>query len=465
MALASAWPTSPNATWQRCSTTGRPPITTWVTSAAVAANTTWSMRSSGRAPASRGEPRSRVAKSARAPVWRRPASRQPIAAMPPVVAAASSAAGRWWPRRPEARRSSNSKARDSSNRSMTAWLSLPTHNGLPAVAHAAAVGQGRGRQSGDRQALVVLGALLGQVQVQRRGPLRRPGRDLPHGARVQRPHAVDAGGDPQGRASLELPDPLGPGGGVAVAEAQLRAFERATLEVAPEVAGVDQGETDARLRSRGRQGEAHLVRVGVAPALLVVVDVVEFADRGDARERHLRVDSGRQRQVALRVEPACQLVHPPSPAPEVPSLPLGSAPQRAVEGVRVGIGEPGECESRQTGGGRGRVGVWRQGADALTLDLDQHARDHPGGQQSQLRVPERLRGHVSPVPRPIALPRARRSGARTRHAADSSAKAYLGTLPCAVKADGGTASDGVGSTACAARLTVTWFSSCVPEAT
>ncbi len=185
--------------------------------------------------------------------------------------------------------------------------------------------------------------------MQRRGPLRRPGRDLPHGARVQRPHAVDAGGDPQGRASLELPDPLGPGGGVAVAEAQLRAFERATLEVAPEVAGVDQGETDARLRSRGRQGEAHLVRVGVAPALLVVVDVVEFADRGDARERHLRVDSGRQRQVALRVEPACQLVHPPSPAPEVPSLPLGSAPQRAVEGVRVGIGEPAPSRACLTG--------------------------------------------------------------------------------------------------------------------
>src|SRR6266540_2243333 len=357
MALASAWPTSPNATWQRCSTTGRPPITTWVTSAAVAANTTWSMRSSGRAPASRGEPRSRVAKSARAPVWRRPASRQPIAAMPPVVAAASSAAGRWWPRRPEARRSSNSKARDSSNRSMTAWLSLPTHNGLPAVASAAAgpMPSARSRSVVGHMQTVVrvaprrrMSSSLRQVAwtAVGRGPLRRPGRDLPHGARVQRPHAVDAGGDPQGRASLELPDPLGPGGGVAVAEAQLRAFERATLEVAPEVAGVVQGETDARLRSRGRQGEAHLVRVGVAPALLVVVDVVEFADRGDARERHLRVDSGRQRQVALRVEPACQLVHPPSPAPEVPSLPLGSAPQRAVEGVRVGIGEPGECESR-----------------------------------------------------------------------------------------------------------------------
>src|SRR6266496_2203688 len=245
MALASAWPTSPNATWQRCSTTGRPPITTWVTSAAVAANTTWSMRSSGRAPASRGE----------ALVQLQGAGLLEQVDDGVAVAADAQRAAGGGQRRGGAdavgqvalggRAHADGRAGGAEAADVVVAEPGGVDRGGARTEHAAAVGQGRGRQSGDRQALVVLGALLGQVQVQRRGPLRRPGRDLPHGARVQRPHAVDAGGDPQGRASLELPDPLGPGGGVAVAEAQLRAFERATLEVAPEVAGVDQGETDA----------------------------------------------------------------------------------------------------------------------------------------------------------------------------------------------------------------------------
>ncbi|CAM3572520.1 hypothetical protein STAL104432_25625 [Streptomyces albus] len=116
----------------------RPPTTVCRTSAAVAANTATSAASRGTGPAVRTESSPTVVKSARAPVSSRLDSGQPSAVCPPSVAARSSCPAVQWPRVRLARRSSSSSARASSNRSMTAWLSLPSDSAAPARSSAGA---------------------------------------------------------------------------------------------------------------------------------------------------------------------------------------------------------------------------------------------------------------------------------------------------------------------------------------
>ncbi len=70
----------------------------------------------------------------------------------------------------------------------------------------------------------------------------------------------------------------------------------------------------------------------------IMMQVVELADAADAGQRHLRVHGGREREIAVRVEPVRDLVHPLAPRPERASGRLGDATQRPVERVRVGVG-------------------------------------------------------------------------------------------------------------------------------
>lgn len=86
----------------------------------------------GRGPAVRALSSAIVVKSASAPASRRPASAQPSEACPSAVAARSNWAAVQCPRVRVRSRSSSSMARASSNRSITAWLSLPRLSGLPA---------------------------------------------------------------------------------------------------------------------------------------------------------------------------------------------------------------------------------------------------------------------------------------------------------------------------------------------
>ena len=287
-----------------------PSTSTVSTSAAVAANRTWA----GSAPAVRTVSSRTATRSAGAPTASLPASGLPSGAW--LVSAARSSAGRNRPRSPVASRSCISSALASSIGSTTACWSLPSESGAPASCSARAgpmpsarsrsvVGHRHtpvpeppssamsasvrwvactavvrrpehalgGEQAGRRQPVAgeargVLGGLLGEVHVQGTA-LGGLGDD---GERVagHRPHRV------HGHA-VGARGPLGPGVHVAVAEAQLGAFERG-VEAAREVAGVEQGEADARVGRGGAQGGPHGVRVGVGHPAGAVVEVVELGD-------------------------------------------------------------------------------------------------------------------------------------------------------------------------------------------
>ena len=75
------------------------------------------------------------------------------------------------------------------------------------------------------------------------------------------------------------------------------------------------------------------------------MQVMELADAGHTREGHLRVDGAGQGQVAVRVEPGRDLVHPLPPGPERAEAHLGGAAQRAVERVRVRVGQAGQGQA------------------------------------------------------------------------------------------------------------------------
>ena len=109
------------------------------------------------------------------------------------------------------------------------------------------------------------------------------------------------------------------------------------------------------LARRRDQRLAHLVRVVVGHAARAVVQVVELADRGDPGERHLGEGRARQREVAVGVEPVGELVHRARARSRTSRRRAAvAAAQRAVEGVRVGVGEPGQrqpVEPRRAAGG------------------------------------------------------------------------------------------------------------------
>ena len=120
---ARAAPISGTDTCRRSATTRLPSMITSVTSAADAANTTFSTVAPP--PAVRIDRVSTATRSAGAPTRSAPASVQPRARCPALVAASSKVVAEMIPRSRRASRSSSSTARASSNRSITAWLSEP----------------------------------------------------------------------------------------------------------------------------------------------------------------------------------------------------------------------------------------------------------------------------------------------------------------------------------------------------
>ncbi len=281
-------------------TTGRPSTSTSVTSAAPAAKSDPGRRHPGGADPVQARP----SPGRRAARWRcRPASDQPSASCPARLAALSSSAAVKVPAEPGCAAARPAPApRASSNRSMTAWLSLPRLSGLPASASCGAgpipsarsrsvVGQkqtpvrlvaeqpyvgvaevggvhcrgarpehaGVGEQLGRgaavrRLAGLVLGGLLRQVQVQRRVPLPCPRRDHRQLRGRHRPHRVHRRADADVAAGRgEGVHPLCPAVGVAVAESSLRPGERGAVDPGAQVAGVQQGDPDAGLRGGGHQ--------------------------------------------------------------------------------------------------------------------------------------------------------------------------------------------------------------------
>ena len=249
-----------------------------------------------------------------------------------------------------------------------------------------------------------------------------PGHDRVHVLRRHRADRVDGRAGPGVRgehAVVVRAERLGPGRpprSVAVAEPDLRAGQRqhpGLVEAAGQVAGVEQGDPQARLGGRLDQGVTHRVRVGVGRPVRLVVQVVELAHAGDPGQRHLGVDGAGQGEVAVRVEPGGDLVHPLAPGPERAAVRLGGAAQGAVEGVRVRVGEAGEGEAAKAlRVGRGGGSGGGDGGEAVAVGFDEDvAADALAGEPGQVGEPAPL-GSPRPGPRGPGRARARRLRSR-----------------------------------------------------
>ena len=300
------------------------------------------------------------------------------------------------PRTPVASRSSSSIARASSNRSMTACESLPVASARAGVARGAragpiAVGEvalGRRAQAdaceppssatsssvrcvawiavkrapsapasassavGVRpcaaRRVLVLRRLLGDVRVQRLagGPLgdhaaRRPGRPRARCGSRRRPAPARARRAASTRAAHASR--------VAVAEAldarRAGSRRRAACSRSPAAA------------RGGEHGAAHRVGVVVGRAVGRVVEVVELADARDPRQRHLAERGARERRSRSRGRAVAASSYICSRQVQNEPVARVRAPaQRALEGVRVRVGEAGE---REAGEAVGVVGAAR----------------------------------------------------------------------------------------------------------
>ena len=191
--------------------------------------------------------------------------------------------------------------------------------------------QQRGRaRSIDLECRFVLGRLLGDVGVQRRGALSRPAGDGRRRFRVHRADAVDRGADPRRGAAAELANPDRPGVDVGVEEALL---DRVGLDPPVEVAGVEQGQPDARVFSASQDRVAHRVGLLVGGAARPVVDVVELPTSVmPASAISAKALRARRCIVSGSSLPARD-TSPAPPCPERPRRALGAPAQRPLEGV------------------------------------------------------------------------------------------------------------------------------------
>ncbi len=199
---------------------------------------------------------------------------------------------------------------------------------------------------------------------------------------------MDGCADVHAVASTQLVDPRRPAFDVPVGERALHSLERPAIQAAAQIARVEQGDADA-LRPRGLDER-------LAEVVAVAMEVVELADRGDARVQHLAEDGARVGRVARTVPALRRVEHLAPPFPEVAAASLGATAQRFLEHVAVDVGKAWERESFQLHRARGLRRVFGYGLDPAALDLDQHV----GGDVPQpclLSVPDSGSPHVAPA--------------------------------------------------------------------
>ena len=109
--------------------------------------------------------------------------------------------------------------------------------------------------------------------------------------------------------------------------------------------------------------------IGVRPAVGRVVQVVEFADRGVAGFQHLDVQLRGDRLQRFGVEARGEAVHGFAPGPERVlgiGLALGQAGHRALERMRMQVGDAGHDPARAGGG----LGGCDRGDAAVVVDVE-----------------------------------------------------------------------------------------------
>ena len=169
-------------------------------------------------------------------------------------------------------------------------------------------------------------------------------------------------------------------------EALLAVRGRRAAKAAVGVEDRQQGEADAGLGGGGGDAYRHLTRVGIGAPVDIVVQIVEFADAGEAGLQHLGEGLGGDRLDVLGGEAGEEPVHPVSPGPEVVGVGssiFGEPGHGALKGVAVDIAEAGNTDAVGLILGRGRDGLV-DGADRAVLDRNAHPLGPAVGEQGGL---------------------------------------------------------------------------------
>jgi len=127
-----------------------------------------------------------------------------------------------------------------------------------------------------------------------------------------------------------------------VDQATLSGIRRYPAEIGMRIEHRQQGQADAGLIGRRRDPRTHLGAVGIGAAVGIVVQVVEFADAGEAAFQHFHVGLGGDGLHRIRAQMGQEAVHQFAPAPEavtVTAADLGQAGHAALEGVAVQVGQ------------------------------------------------------------------------------------------------------------------------------
>ena len=114
-----------------------------------------------------------------------------------------------------------------------------------------------------------------------------------------------------------------------------------------QIASVYQGEPDAGLRGGLDQGMTHGIGIGVPATALIMVQIVELPHDGVSGLSHLDKDSSGEGEIGLRIKASGESVHLPTPGPEAAAFGVRPAPEDAMEGMAVAIGETRKCHATE----------------------------------------------------------------------------------------------------------------------
>ena len=216
----------------------------------------------------------------------------------------------------------------------------------PARVHVRVVEQPLHRtRAAHGHAFVDFGHLLGDMDVHAR-LARQCRKHLAHRLRRHRAQAVQGAADAHPLACVGAQHIQQPQVGLdLMAEAALAFRQRARSEAAGHVQHRQQGNADAGVARGAQQRLRHRIGIRVWPAIRRMVQVMELADRGVAGFQHLHVQLRGHRVQQLGVEARGHRVHSFAPGPERIGgigLALGHARHRALEGVRMQVGDAGQ---------------------------------------------------------------------------------------------------------------------------
>ena len=194
-------------------------------------------------------------------------------------------------------------------------------------------------------------------------------------------------------------------------EALLRLLDR-LADAAMGIQHRQQRQPQPGARGGGDQPVRHLGRVGVVRAAGPVVDVVELAHRRHAEMQHLQIDQRRDRLVVLGRQAIDHPVHLLAPGPQIVLGPgggdeFGASGERALEGVRVQVGQPRHAVARQPLHRPLRAGCGDREDRAVVADFEIAGREPAVGLVQVLDLVDR--GHCGVLLSVSAPERARRS--------------------------------------------------------